>query len=86
MSPQQESNSHLSSSDHYRLSSAHLMLSTADVRQELVAVLAMVATNVALKGLMEAMTTHVDGEHDMVQEEDATVPAVEGVHRPTIPV
>lgn len=62
------------------------MLSAADVRQELVAVLATVATNVALKGLMEAMATHVDGEHDMVQEEDATVTAVEGVHRPTIPV
>lgn len=62
------------------------MLSAADVRRELVAVLAAVATDVALEGLPEAVTTHVDGEHDVVQEDDATVPTVEGAHRPAIPV
>ena len=62
------------------------MLSSADVRGELIAVLAAVATDVALEGLAEAVTTHVDGEHDMVQEEDAAVPAVEGAHRPAGPV
>lgn len=72
-----ESSGHLSSLDHSPLSSAHLVLSTADVRQELIAVLAVVAANVALKGLVVAVTTHVDGEHDMVQEEDATLLALE---------
>lgn len=81
-----ESSSHFCSSDRSPLSSAHLVLSAADVRRELVAVLAVVAADVALEGLVEAVATHVDGEHDMVQEEDATMPAVEGAHRPTIPV
>ena len=62
------------------------MLPAADVGRELVAVLAAVAADVALEGLEEAVTTHVDGVHDMVQEEDATVPAVEGAHGPAIPV
>lgn len=62
------------------------MLSAADVRRELVAVLAAVATDVAFEGLAEAVATHVDGEHDMVKEEDATVLAVEGAHSPAIPV
>ncbi|TNN82470.1 hypothetical protein EYF80_007305 [Liparis tanakae] len=84
--PTLQSNSRLSSSDHAALSSVHLMLSAADVRRELVAVLAAVATDVALEGLAETVATHVDGKHDVVQEEDATVPAVEGAHRPTIPV
>lgn len=62
------------------------MLSAADVRRELVAVLAAVAADVALEGLAEAVAAHVDGEHDMVQEEDATVPTVEGAHGPAVPV
>lgn len=81
-----ESNSHLTSSGLCPLSSAHLVLSTADVRWKLVAILAAVATDVTLERLSEAMTTHVDGEHDVVQKEDAAVPAVEGAHRPALPV
>lgn len=54
------------------------MLPADNVRGELVAVLAAVATDVALKGLAEAVAAHVDGEHDMVQEEHAAVLAAEG--------
>lgn len=43
------------------------------VRGELIAVLAAIATQVALEGVAEAMAAHVDGVHDMVQEEHATV-------------
>lgn len=65
---------------------AHLMLSSADVRRELVTVLAAVATDVTLKRLAETVTSHVNSEHDVVQEENATVAAVEGAHWPTISV
>lgn len=44
------------------------------------------AADVALEGLVEAVTAHVDGEHDVVQEEDVTVEAVEGAHGTSIPV
>lgn len=43
-------------------------------------------TDVALEWLAEAVAAHVDGEHDMVQEENATVLAAEGTHRPPFPV
>lgn len=56
------------------------------MRGELVAVLAAVAADVALEGLAEAVAAHVDGKHDMVQEENATVLAAEGAHRPPFPV
>lgn len=62
------------------------MLPAADVGRKLVAVLAAVAADVALEGLVETVTAHVDGEHDMVQEEDATVAAVERAHRLALPV
>ena len=68
------------------LSSAHLVLSPAHVRRELVAILAAVAADVALERLVEAVTAHVDGEHYVVQEEDATVPTVEGAQGPSFPV
>ena len=62
------------------------MLSPADVRGELVAILTPVATDVALKGLAETVAAHVDGEHDVVQEEDAAVRAVETAHGAALPV
>lgn len=62
------------------------MLPADNVRGELVAVLAAVAADVALEGLAEAVAAHVDGEHDMVQEEYATVLAAEGAHRPPFPI
>lgn len=62
------------------------MLPAADVRRELVAVLAAVAADVALEGPVEAVTAHVDGEHDVVQEEDVTVEAVEEAHGMPLPV
>lgn len=68
------------------LPSAHLVLSAADVRRELVAVLTEVAADVALEGLAEAVTAHVDGEHDMVQEKDGAVVAGEGAHWSAVPV
>lgn len=52
---------------------------TADyVRGELVAVFAAVTTNVALQWISVSVATHVDGVHDMVQEEHPTVLALEG--------
>lgn len=67
---------------HDPVTSAHLVFSAADVRRELVAVLAGVAADVALERLAEAVAAHVDGEHDVVQKKDAAVPAVEGAHGP----
>lgn len=49
------------------------MLPSRDVRGELVAVLTTVATEVALEGVSEAVAAHVNGVHDVVQEEDAAV-------------
>lgn len=71
---------------HPHPTSADLVLPAADVRGELVAVPAAVAADVALEGLVEAMTAHVDGEHDVVQEEDVTVEAAEGAHGMSVPV
>lgn len=65
---------------------ADLVLPATDVRGELVAVLAAVAADVALEGLVEAVAAHVDGEHDVVQEEDVTVEAVEEAHGLPLPV
>lgn len=70
----------VSTSAIYKPTSANLVLPADNVRRELVAVLAAVATDVALEGLAEAVAAHVDGEHDMVQEENATVLAAEGAH------
>lgn len=76
----------VSTSTIYKPTSANLVLPTDNVRGELVAVLAAVAADVALEGLAEAVAAHVDGEHDMVQEENATVLAAEGAHWPPFPV
>lgn len=56
------------------------MLTPDNVGREFVPVLAVVTTDVALKRVPEAMAAHVDGEHDMVQEEDAAVFTFEGFH------
>ncbi len=45
------------------------VLSTRDVRWELVAVLTAVTTKVTLEWVSEAMASHVDGVHDVVQEQ-----------------
>lgn len=76
----------VSTSTIYKPTSANLVFPTDNVRGKLVAVLAAVAADVALEGLAEAVAAHVDGEHDMVQEENATVLAAEGAHRPPFPV
>ena len=62
---------------------AHLVLPPNNVGRELVPVLAVVTTDVALERVSEAVAAHVDSEHDMVQEEDAAVLALEGLHRLT---
>lgn len=59
------------------------MLTPDNVGREFVPVLAVVATDVALKRVSEAVAAHVDGEHDMVQEEDPAVLTLEGLHRLT---
>lgn len=67
-------------------SSVQDVLPTHDVRGELVAVLAAVAADVALERLVEAVAAHVDGKHDMVQEEHAAVLAAERAHGSTLGV
>lgn len=57
----------------HAIDQSQAMLPSRDVRGELVAILAAVAAQVALKGVPEAVAAHVDGVHDMVQEEDAAV-------------
>lgn len=54
------------------------MLAPRYVGGELVTVPASVAAHVALQRVSEAMAAHVDGEHDVVQEDDLAVAA--GVH------
>lgn len=49
------------------------MLPPRDVGRELVPVLAVITTHVTLKGIPEAMAAHVDGVHDMIQEEHTAV-------------
>lgn len=49
------------------------MLPSCYVRGELVSVLTPVTTEVALEGVSEAVAAHVNGVHDVVQEEDAAV-------------
>lgn len=56
------------------------MLAAGYVGRELVTVSTAVATHVALKWVAEAVAPHVDGEHDIVQENHPAVAA--GVHRP----
>lgn len=52
---------------------------TADyVRGELVAVSAAVTTDVALQWISVSVAAHMDGVHDMVQEEHPTVLTLEG--------
>lgn len=53
---------------------------------ELVAVLAPVPADVTLKRLVEPVAAHVDGKHDVVQEEHAAVLAAEGAHGSTLSV
>lgn len=49
------------------------MLPSRYVRGELVSVLTPVAAEVALEGVSEAVAAHVNGVHDVVQEENAAV-------------
>lgn len=49
------------------------MLSSCYVRRELVSVLTSVTTEVTLKGVSETMAAHMNGVHDMVQEQNTTV-------------
>ena len=60
---------------------AHLMFPPDNVGRELIPVLAMVTTDVTLERVSEAMAAHVDGEHDVVQEEDAAVFTLKRLHR-----
>lgn len=59
---------------------SEVMLPSRDVRRELIAILATIATQVALKGVSEAVAAHVDGVHDVVQEKDAAVLTAVGPH------
>lgn len=54
------------------------VFTTDYMRGELIAVFAAVTTDVALQWISVSMATHVDGVHDMVQEEHSTVLALEG--------
>lgn len=54
------------------------VFTTDYVRGELIAVFAAVTTDVALQRISVSVATHVDGVHDMVQEEHPTVLALEG--------
>lgn len=56
------------------------MLAAGYVGGELVTVPTAVAAHVALERVTEAVAPHVDGEHDIVQEDHPAVTA--GVHRP----
>lgn len=56
------------------------VLPSRDVWGELISVLAAVAAQVALEGVSEAVAAHVDGVHDVVQEEHAAVFAAVGPH------
>lgn len=49
------------------------MLPSCYVRRKLVSVLTPVTAEVALEGVSEAVAAHVNGVHDMVQEENAAV-------------
>lgn len=49
------------------------MLPSCYVRGELIAVLTPVTTEVAFEGVSEAVAAHVNGVHDVVQEENAAV-------------
>jgi len=62
------------------------VLPADNVRGKFIAILTAVATDVALKRLAEAVAAHVDGEHDVVQEEHAAVLAAEGPHGPPLSV
>lgn len=59
---------------------ADLVLPPDNVGREFVPVLAVVAADVTLERVSEAMAAHVDSEHDMVQKEDSAVLALEGLH------
>lgn len=54
------------------------VFTTYYVRGELIAVLAPVTTDVALQWISVSVATHVDGVHDMIQEEYSTVLTLEG--------
>lgn len=56
------------------------MLPSCYMRGELVPVLTPVTAEVALEGVSEAVAAHVNGVHDVVQEENAAVFAPVGPH------
>ena len=62
------------------------VLSTDNVRRKFIAILTAVAADITLKRLPETMAAHVDGEHDVIQEEHAAVLATEGAHGPPVSV
>lgn len=70
----------------YPPSSVEDVFPAHDVRGELVAVLAAVAADVALERLVEPVAAHVDGKHNVVQEEHAAVLAPERAHGSTFGV
>lgn len=49
------------------------MLSSCYVRRKLISVLTPVTAEVTLKGISETMAAHMNGIHDMVQEQNTTV-------------
>lgn len=49
------------------------MLSSCNVRRELISVLTPVTAEVTFKGVSETMAAHMNGVHDMVQEQNTTV-------------
>ena len=56
------------------------VLSPGYVRRELVPVVASVPTHVTLERVAKAVAAHVNGEHHVIQEEDATVVAPVHIH------
>lgn len=59
------------------------MFTADDMRGELVTVFAVVTTDVAFQRIPVSMATHVDGVHDVVQEEHLAMVALEGPQLPT---
>lgn len=62
------------------LAHVEAVLPSRYVRRELVPVLAVVAAHVALKRITEAVAAHVDGVHDVIQEEHPAVFALVHLH------
>lgn len=68
----------------YPPSSVEDVFPAHDVRGELIAVLAAMAADVALERLVEPVAAHVDGKHNVVQEEHAAVLTPERAHGSTL--